>query len=329
MENRKIPGWSLHKLSPFLAGGLTVFLVWQLVGQWTEAEHALAHLEVRSLFFWLPVLFAATFVNWWLESEKWRLLLLPDVQVGRRQALANILGAMAIGLVTPGRLGEIPGRSIWYPAALRSTLVSRSLYSSFIQNVWHLAGGMVAALILAYGTINTFLPFSFYVFLAIQLVLIVLCVLFLPQLMRHLANSGYRWIRSLSGTLLQSFHSVSNRAIWRVFLLSGIRYLVYLSQYALILSILAKNYTLQDIFAASAIQFMLQSLLPVPAVLSLPVRGQVAILSCYALQMPAALAVTGSAMLWILNLGLPGLLGAATLFLRKGFSIPADVRGSV
>lgn len=90
---------------------LMTFLVLQLRHFQTQHFGTQLLQKVVSPDLWL-LLFALLLMplNWLLEAWKWQLILKPD-QVSLAQALRGTLAGLSLGMITPWRSGELPGRS--------------------------------------------------------------------------------------------------------------------------------------------------------------------------------------------------------------------------
>jgi len=95
----------------------------------------------------------------------------------------------------------------------------------------------------------------------------------------------------------------------RVLTLSHLRYLIYCTQYVLILDFLGLELSLLAAFSGVAVIYLLQSGIPLPAMLSVVARGELAIViwSLFTANVGGILVATFG--LWVINLVFPALLG--------------------
>ncbi len=256
------------------------------------------------------------FANWGLEIAKWHLLTNEESGAEWQRAIQSVIGALALGLVTPARLGEIPGRAYLYSAERKEILVFKALFSSFMQNIWNIGVGSFAFLSLRLlasfpGIDRNRFSFSFAL---LQLLILVVVVSFLDRLPVFLSRRKNAYLRSWGEKTARVITGISNWTKWYVWGLSGLRYVVYLFQYVAVMAWLVPQIPIGESAAMAAVLFMVQTLLPMPALLALPARGELAVLGWGMLGVSPIEALLGSTCLWILNLGLPAIAGGWFLF---------------
>lgn len=299
---------------------LTTLVGWQIHTHLGSVDlFALTLCKKEQSYLWILFLSTATCVNWGLEICKWHLLVSKTTNSHFGKSASAVLGGLVIGLVTPARLGEIPGRTLFYAREFRVFLLSGSFFASLAQNFWNVLAGLLALWFLSNHFDGMFLSkISIWLLVGIGFVAvgIAVTILFYQVQLKRIAFFA-RMIHSVKESILISIRGDSGKSCVWVILLSGLRYFVYLGQYMVIMLLLVPGIDGWHIAAICSLQLMIQTMLPVPAVLSLPTRVQLAIVCWSMLQINAGTAFLATSVLWVLNLGLPGLLGAITLFLKK------------
>ncbi|MCE2789221.1 MAG: flippase-like domain-containing protein [Saprospiraceae bacterium] len=299
---------------------LTGFIAWQIHAHVSSvAVFGFSFLENNHTGLWVILLFTATIVNWWIEMFKWHLLVSKTTQTTFGKSARAVLGGLVIGLITPGRLGEIPGRMLFYSDEFRLFLLSNSLFASLAQNLWNVLVGGMAMCSLFYFFDGTLLPEVtswFSVSMAFLALVTAVLAIFYKVLLKKMPFIANR-LRSVEENLRLSVQGISHTVRVGVLVLSGARYVVYLGQYMVIIFLLVPEIQWLHVATVCSLQFMLQTIIPVPAVLSLPARAQLAILCWNLVDINPGTAFIATSVLWVLNLGIPGLLGAITLLLRK------------
>lgn len=273
------------------------------------------HLQ-NSNIWWLVLTLLLVPANWLTEVEKWRPFLVPHESMSRGQALRAVLAGTSLALFTPNRVGEYGGRVLFVRPENRWKALLANALGNVGQYLVLLTGGLLGGLwfvgqalgwefglrvtLLIPAVLSLAVLFYFY----FNIRLIVPFARRIPLLRR--LESYRREVYSL-GEIERSKLSVL--LFWSVF-----RYAVYSSQYVLLLYFFGIKPGFTASFAGVAIIFLLQTIVPLPALAGLVVRGSLAVFmwSYFGANELASLSVTF--LLWIINLILPALIGTFFLF---------------
>jgi hypothetical protein len=266
----------------------------------------------------LPLLLALALVpfNWLAETAKWHPFLRRHEPMSRWRALSAVLAGLCFALFTPNRVGEYAGRLLFVrPEHHWKSLVINAV-GGIAQYIALLTGGVLGGLWFA----GRWLHWSPQL-LAGAGILAVLGLLALHCAYFNIAQLiplGRRipWLRRLKpyvrdvGLLAQ----FSRRDLLAILLWSVLRYAIYSSQYVLLLHFFAIPVSIWAAYAGVATIYLLQTVVPLPAIAGLLVRGNLAVFvwSQFGGNTLAALAATF--VLWIINLILPALIGTFSLF---------------
>lgn len=248
-------------------------------------------------------------LNWSIEALKWRGLLKRVAPVSFAEALKGVFAGLPYALVTPQRLGEIPGRALQLPRQKRVAGGALTALGSFAQHTTTLLLGFVGlTLILSQipGIAATFR----YVFLAVALLLIPLCLWLLMNFGRVVYKAGHWGVltRSVRGDLQDV--QVPGKIYSQTLALSAARYLVFISQYALLLHIFGVNIAFLHALPVIAAIYLTMTVFPSFLLTDLGVRGSVAVFFLQHFSANLAGIVAASAVLWLINLVVPALLGS-------------------
>ncbi len=299
---------------------LTTFVGWQIHTHLGSVDlFALTLFKKEQSYLWILLLSTATCINWGLEMCKWHLLVSKTTNSHFGKSASAVLGGLVIGLVTPARLGEIPGRTLFYAREFRFFLLSGSFFASLAQNFWNVLAGLLALWFVWNQFESMFLSaLSAWFILSAGIVILTIALLYLfYQVCFKKMSFFVRKIQTVKESIRISVRSLSGKTCMWVLLFSGLRYIVYLGQYMVIMLLVSPEIDWWHVGAVCSLQLMIQTMLPVPAILSLPTRVQLAIVCWSMLQINAGTAFLATSILWVLNLGIPGILGAMTLFFTK------------
>ena len=248
-------------------------------------------------------------VNWLIESVKWRMLILPWKNLTKIDAMKAIYAGISVGLVTPARIGEYGGRLLLIDGEDRIKSIPATLISSIAQNISNIIGGYIGALIFCY----CYFSFNRYVYIVGSilglLVIIMLCALFFNISKLKLDGLNRWWLGKLLNKQAHIISQYDRPILKRVLTLSYLRYLIYCTQYVLILDFLGLELSLLAAFSGVAVIYLFQSGIPLPPILSVIARGELAIViwSLFTANVGGILVATFG--LWVINLVIPALLG--------------------
>ncbi len=251
-------------------------------------------------------------INWIFETLKWRVLIQSIEQLSFRKSLAAIIAGVTLSIFTPNRIGEYGGRVLFVRPENNWKTVIATLVGSFSQLLVILSMGILGFgyFVGNYFDIETHLLRGV-LFLMISLIGLMLFGFYNIELIIPVFKKIphiYRFKRFFKHiVVLKNYHSKTlSQALGFAFL----RYMVYTIQYLLLLHFFGINVTLIDGLSGIATIFILQTSIPLPPLIGLIVRSEIAILvwGIFSTNELSILATTF--VLWILNLIIPALLGA-------------------
>ncbi|MFM9055193.1 MAG: hypothetical protein ACKOQY_00675, partial [Bacteroidota bacterium] len=262
-----------HKAAAFKTIRVLFFLaccvlIWNYIRQNPEAIGRMASASHRSGFYqWLvPVLLLAP-LNWYLESEKFRLLVTRLSPIGRLNSFRAYLTGTAVSLFTPNRSGEFAGKVLYLPPAHRAEGALLAIVGSTAQLLVTIQAGCVA-LPLLYNSTN----------LVLMLVLAGLAGsllwFFLPEIAKaithvRLPNS----IRSAIAALTQVTY-IQRSSVWA---LSVLRYMVFCLQQLLLFRVFGAESDPQVLLPLIASVYLVSSLVPNIGIAELAFRNAISL----------------------------------------------------
>ncbi len=257
-------------------------------------------------------------VNWAFETLKWKSLSSSSFSIKFFPAFKAVLAGLTISMFTPNRVGEYGGRVLLMKPEHRMATVYSSIMGSIAQWIILLIGGILALFYLDFQNIvnYSFQDYIFYLF-AVCLILLGILITFYfkqNQFLRFLEN--WHFTAGISKYFRLKFKSDYNtRSLIKALVFSSLRYLVYCSQYLLIIYAFSLSLGFFETFAAIAFIFLLQTGMPMPASVGLIARGSIA-LFVFGWLMPEDNICSQSAilcstlLLWIFNVFFPAVIGA-------------------
>jgi hypothetical protein len=282
--------------------------------------------------FSLTVVILLMILNWVLETVKWRKLIAKVEEVSFIRALEAVLTGVTISSFTPNRIGEYFGRVFILKKASHIEGILITVIGSMSQLLITVLTGSLALLFF----FPLFLPheeyFQGYLFTAFAALVIgsdmlllglFFNVSFLAEFKEKFLKFGLRKIRKY----FRIFTLYSNRELAGVMGLSLARYLVFSTQYILLLWMMGVKLPFYYAYLFISLIYFVLAVIPTVALSELGIRGSIAIyffgfyfnpLTGGSGELNFSILVA-SVLQWVINLGIPALTGSIFLFRLQFF----------
>lgn len=313
----KIAKWSLQLILLAL-GYWLLYRHFSGNNNWHELKTHFHLLITHTNAYWLFLALALMPLNWLTEAYRWKLILKPlELNIPFHVFIKGILAGLSSGTFTPNRIGEIPGRLWILPQGNRTNaLLLTSIYSSLQLVVSLLIGG--ASLVLIPVFITHIPGQDVWIqriggFLAIMVSIVIFLSLYSNGKIWFFRKYLPHFIQSRTTTL--QIHQ--SAAVYRLLLVTGLRYFIYASQYTFIVYSFETAIPFASLFPAIFILLMFMSVSPSMFLIDMGIRGSLAVfvLSHFGVSDIAAVLTVGVA--WVVNIILPSIPGVYFL-VRKG-----------
>lgn len=299
--------------------GLFAFIVYRqliakqdidkLWGLFLESLHA-------SNIVYLVILLALMPLNWAMETIKWRYLLKEYEDLSFLKAYKAILAGISLSVITPARIGEYGGRLFMVKAENNWRAVVATLVGSLSQNIIHIIIGIIG---FAYF-FKTIQPIDSWILastiaISTAFVLLLLLCFFHLDLLENIARR-FPFPKRIKPYVrhLKQLRNYRERELSTVLWYSFIRYAIFCLQYFLILKFFGIEIPLLAAFAGIASIYLVQTSIPLPPVLGVLARGEIA-LFVWGIFTGNSLGILAATFgLWIINLIIPSLLGIVIIF---------------
>jgi len=269
-----------------------------------------AHFRSGNLH-WLIIAILLMPVNWAFETLKWRTLVVGFEPLTFSRAYRGILSGITFSLFTPNRIGEYGGRILIVKPENNWKAVIATLVGSFCQMLVLLTLGFIGLIFFAqqFLSLDPFVLQAI-IFLGAILVSILLFCFYnidlVVPIVKRLPFIHYlkRFVKHIK--LLKDY---SSRELTIALFYGTLRYITYSFQYYLILLFFEINVPIGIGFASIATIFLLQTSIPLPPIIGLLTRSQIALYvwGHYTDQQVDILAATFG--LFLLNLIIPAIMG--------------------
>jgi hypothetical protein len=268
---------------------------------------------IKALLF-LGLTILLMFLNWSLESYKWKYLLNKVEDISFFHAVEGVLSGLAIGFITPNRVGEFAGKIAYLKSENRANGAVMSFVGSSAQLLVTIQAGLIAIAASKYAS-----PVDIFV------TPITLVTLVIASLVWFKSNLFLKWISRFDWLKKWNKHTdqlatVSEKKMTTVYFLSLVRYLVFPLQYFVLFKMLDTTIDFSECLSMTAISYFLLSIVPTYTIAEIGARGSINLLAFSELNVPfAVLSVT--LLIWVINLIIPAMFGT---FLLAKFKISKE-----
>ena len=275
----------------------------------------------------LILVFLLMFVNWGLESLKWKYLLSKIENISFIKAFKAIFCSATFNTFMPNRTGDFAGRIFFLKKANYWEGVFITAIGSFSQLLITVSAGLLSGLYFVSNFTLLQIYFSAYslgiTYISVIAVNILLFFLFfnisfLTMLLRRIPF--FKATKLKIYTRIFSIYSAKN--LLNVLLLSLFRYIVFIFQFFVLLKIFNVQISFVDAFPILSLNFLIVTIIPTFALSELGVRGSVAFILfdyyfnahqiMYGQLAFAVIAATTT--LWLINLIIPAIAGSLFIF---------------
>jgi uncharacterized membrane protein YbhN (UPF0104 family) len=320
--SRNIKIFINYFLGPLLFTWLS-WSIYQQIRRQPDLEIAWQHIRdsLNSPLLWnVAAVFLLMFVNWGIEAIKWKISVRQVQEIGFFRALLAVFSGVSFSVTTPNRVGEYIGRLFYMKEGNRLKTISITIVSSLSQLIITIAAGLVSLLILRRELLSKDIisPIWFNVILYGVILALTILLLFYFRLSRII-----RWIDRLPALkkfvyLVEALESFSFTILFKLLLLSFLRFFVFLVQYYLLFIIFNVDISFIQCCLTISISFLVMAAIPIPAIAELGQRGKV-ITTIVGLYSTNEIGMTfATAGIWFINLIIPALIGSLLILrLRK------------
>lgn len=255
-------------------------------------------------------------VNWALESLKWQTLTRRIIPIAFREAFRGTLTGLAVGVAVPAQLGDTLGRVAALRSDRRLEAIGAALVSNGIQFYVSVLVGAAGWVLLKNRLI---MPEQAKTIVDITLTLVLLLGPIAFAFRKPLASwqprrKVFRKMQEYTGII----GSYTGSELWISTLYGTTRYLVFLSQFVLALSLFDFAVPAVELVACVTLVFLAKTLIPAINVLGdLGLREFTALVVFASYQLPPEQVIAATFLIWILNVLGPILVGIFLIWKYK------------
>lgn len=274
----------------------------------------------------LWAVFALMFINWGIEARKWQVLLKPLEKISWLKAYQATFAGLAFAVNTPNRIGEYGGRIIYISESNRLKAVSLTVVGSMSQLLVTLLAGCVGlAYLLNLSQSIRAEMFTSSVIFWIQVMLYVITVLVLIGFLFYFRLG---WMIKIIDRVpafsrvvpyINVLEGLTPNHLLRILSLSCTRYLVFVSQYILMIRLMQVDVSVWQAFWLVTVIYLVLALVPTIALAEIGLRGKIS-LELFGLVSVNNIGIVAATVgIWAVNLIIPALIGSLFVLRIKIF----------
>lgn len=256
-------------------------------------------------------------INWALESLKWKYLISEIEKVSFFKSFKAVWTGVAVGHFTPNRIGEFGGRIYFLQKDNRIFGSLLTLYGDFAQFIVSFSSGILALFFFVSITDiqnrdyfdNNYFILSF----SIALTALVIYIFgdYLLRLSGKVFSKKSFFIKFLNFPKIKFLNKIL------ILLIGIIRYIVFVIQFFLILKFFNQNISFFNTFIALAGVFFLITIIPNYSVSEIGLRLSASIFFFKEFVPEIEIILFSSIMIYIINVGIPVIIGGFFLLKQK------------
>jgi len=256
----------------------------------------------------LAVCLLLVFINWGLETMKWRFLIKSFASISFLRSFAAIMSGNAVSLLTPNRVGEYVGRVFFLDSEVRIKSIFATLLGSVSQMIVTLILGVLG---FVYFEKSIDAPFYIQLGIGIGGLIFISLLLFFFFNIRVIRSwlPAKRWSKSIRKYLMV-YKLYKNKELETVLLYSLCRYLVFAFQFYLLLVFFGIQIPLIQAMFLIFLMYAVQTVSPTNGFTELIVRGGTTAFLFKGFTPNLAGVLAASYSIWMINLMIPALFGA-------------------
>lgn len=279
---------------------------------------------IKTLLFLVVLLML---VNWGVESQKWRFMIGKIERVSFFRSLMAVFTGASTSFFTPNRTGDFIGRAFILDKASHVEGILITFLGSISQLLITILAGTLSMLVFIpeFPGSNAFFSGYIYtgfavliIFLDLLLLFLVMNVQFLSVLRDKLLRSGLKRFRKH----LAVFSHFRPRDMAVVIGMSFLRYIIFTSQFILLLRVFSVPVPVFDAVIIISLVFFVLSIVPTITLTELGIRNSAAIYFfgiwfSHTTGLSDSILIgilSATTLLWIINLAIPAFIGTFFVF---------------
>ncbi len=228
--------------------------------------------------------------------------------------MKSVYSAICVGNLAPARATEFLAKIVFFKLENRPTIALLHFANGMFQLCVTVILGMAA---LFYKLKNSEFINTDHLLLigGFCLLLLLVCTFFVVKFDKVQGWLVKRLRKKMEGNVLP--YRFNKVLITKLFLLSLVRYAVFVVQFILIIKLFYAGSLTPQLLASIFVYFLLTTALPMFSVIEAAVRAAIALLVFTGLNIPETTLVIAAVLLWIINIVVPSIIGYIIIIKEK------------
>ena len=246
-------------------------------------------------------------VNYLLEALKWKVSISGIANISLRSAIISTFVGNVGAIITPNRLGDYPVRATYLGLKNKVEAVMLGMIGSAMLSLVIVVFGVFALIhyISAFGIqiVNKYYFYLLFLIISSAFVLILLLPFVMSKI--HFEKIRNKYLYNFFSEMSKMNYSM----LLKITLLSLLRYVVFFSQYAIILSFFSSQITIVNALLVIPIVYLFTTITPTISASEAATRAGYALLLFEPMGVAAPAVIIATLFLWIVNNGIPICVG--------------------
>lgn len=278
---------------------------------------AFRQINTQRLLLLIPS-FVMVFINWGIETYKWQYIIKKIQPLPYKKCIKAVLAGITVAIFTPNRVGEFGGRILALERKNRIAGVFATLLGGYAQLLITLIVGAIAFPIYFKLYPSQFESFTKHNLLFAIAIVVILIALFVFFKIKFFALLFEKFIKNSKKKRFVHFLSeYKSYELLKILFLSLVRYLVFTSQFLLLLYLFGINISFVQGIISIGLVYFLMSIVPVISMFEFGVRGTIAIMVLGIFSTSTLGIIAATLLLYIINLAIPATVGSIALYKLK------------
>ena len=301
-----------------IGAGSFVFIYFRLKNEFTPDKLAMLSASVVSAKgLWCLILALILIpVNWGIEAYKWQLITAPIQQLSYRKASESVYSGVCLGNLAPGRATEFVAKILYFDPDKRPSVTVIHFVNGMFQLSITILAGLLALLI----RLNDLGEGANWVIYATSGIGVGLLVVLVYSIMK------IDWVLQFVSRKISKVPVNDNfkypftaSLLAQLFGFSLLRYLVFFTQFMLLMYMFESVALSPVLLASVAIYFLVTTTIPMISVLEAAIRAAIALLVFKDCGIGNTALALSSVMIWLVNIIVPSIAGYVFL-VRQNFN---------
>ena len=245
-------------------------------------------------------------LNWGLESYKWKSITEPVQKISYRRAIRSVYSGVCLGNFAPGRATEFIAKILFFENSNRPKVTVLHFMNGMFQFSITVTVGFIA-LIIRLKDFESSYSWLVYVSGTIGVLMIsglIFCIYNVDKILHFIVRKI-----SKEKNALDFSYQFKRETVIKLILVSLLRYLVFCSQFALILLVFLSGKSVIPYLTGISIYFLITASIPMFSVVEAAIRAAVALIVFKGAGVSDSVIALCTILIWLINIILPSLMG--------------------